>query len=954
MQIGATSPRRRPQLVDLNFVPVELRPRVFPFLTVGLALALVGGVLLLFGLAYASGDLDVRLAKSRQQVAEAQSVVNAANEDAARANLERQRIVSMQDDYRALAERQISWSRVLAAIADAPSGVSVESVEQSGFGVTVRGRASSYGATTEYLAGLRESDLFHDIALEVTGEAPAEGFVDSPAPVAPPSTPTRTSLSAEVPASTPTRLASFAPTQPAPTTTSRPTSTSSPTATATPGPTRTPVPTPAFDYAVASKTQSPRAVGANDVTYIRGRVEDEQGNLVSGATLRIASGGDWSAEGPVVDRRNGTFEFAVTRGTFSLLVLDARSEVATGLYTGSAGGSDAYDWEVVFRHTTMPAEAMTDENGTPLPTRTPTTTPSPSPTPISPGRNIAPDAHVEASANRNDERLAVDRDTATLWNSMLYPWSSAGDPPFIRLDYDQVRLVEGIELVVAQTPGGSTVHELWMMDEDGDWGTSPVTTFQQNTSDGQVLAYRLSPAREVKGLYVRTTRSPSFVAWREIRVYSPIAPPGGYLGATPTPVPTPISRGANIAPEADWVQVSANVADAGLTRDGDTGTIWNSGDDMPWADPSSPPFVEFDYAAPRWVEAIELVVAQGVAGDTIHEVWLRDADGDWDSSPVETFEESTSDGQVLSHHLSAARHVTGVYVRTTSSPSTVAWREIRIFEPVAPPGGFPTSTPRPTSTATPTATGTITPTPTATIAGSVSTATPTGSKPFAIPAGNVSSFEGEQPGFALANAVDANASTSWRPVGVTPTATMPNAYLTIDLVTDNASEYVPSADRLVAVGLRTDVVDFSSHTYSVSLLDTNGTPYSVASCEFAASSTIQRTCSFTPPYSNIRAVQIAISPNDGRAGVAEFQAWRSLRSGEPPTSIGSGPGAAPLTPTAWPGSVVAQPPRPAAVATSAPRSVPPARALATPPDVPTGGPVEFILLLETKPGSGYR
>jgi hypothetical protein len=88
VQVGTSAPRRRPQLVDLNFVPLEFRPRRFPFLTAGLALSLVGGILLLFGLAYLSGSANLEVARLTKQVEQSRAVVSAASGNAASANLE--------------------------------------------------------------------------------------------------------------------------------------------------------------------------------------------------------------------------------------------------------------------------------------------------------------------------------------------------------------------------------------------------------------------------------------------------------------------------------------------------------------------------------------------------------------------------------------------------------------------------------------------------------------------------------------------------------------------------------------------------------------------------------------------------------------------------------------------------------------------------------------------------
>lgn len=149
-----------------------------------------------------------------------------------------------------------------------------------------------------------------------------------------------------------------------------------------------------------------------------------------------------------------------------------------------------------------------------LPTVAPTATsiplPTPAPTPESP--NVALMAKVRVSYGEESQHFATDGDPETVWNSQNFP------SQWISITLDNLYLVERIELVVAQAPPGPTTNILWL-----DNGSGVRTQFhhlaETHTEDGQTLAIEMNPPRLTKGILVQTLDSPSWVAWREVRVF---------------------------------------------------------------------------------------------------------------------------------------------------------------------------------------------------------------------------------------------------------------------------------------------------------------------------------------------------------------------------------------------------------------------------------------------------
>jgi glucose/arabinose dehydrogenase len=120
-------------------------------------------------------------------------------------------------------------------------------------------------------------------------------------------------------------------------------------------------------------------------------------------------------------------------------------------------------------------------------------------------------ASTSVSAGADSAQKALDGNSETIW--------SAGSPPpqSYGLNLDKYYLVSRIELVVAQAPNGQTSHEIWLGNSSGKLTLykSLVNVF---TADGQTTKVDINPPILTDRVMIRTTSSPSFVAWREVRV----------------------------------------------------------------------------------------------------------------------------------------------------------------------------------------------------------------------------------------------------------------------------------------------------------------------------------------------------------------------------------------------------------------------------------------------------
>ena len=121
-------------------------------------------------------------------------------------------------------------------------------------------------------------------------------------------------------------------------------------------------------------------------------------------------------------------------------------------------------------------------------------------------------------------------------------WNLCG----IRSDYaprwfsvllDDLYLVDRIQLVVTQAPAGPTTHEVWLGNGSGGVRTLYKRFSDVHTEDGQTLDVAIDPPRRITEVLVITLDSPSWVGWREVRVFGslpedPWRGPGGASSGT--------------------------------------------------------------------------------------------------------------------------------------------------------------------------------------------------------------------------------------------------------------------------------------------------------------------------------------------------------------------------------------------------------------------------------------
>jgi len=109
--------------------------------------------------------------------------------------------------------------------------------------------------------------------------------------------------------------------------------------------------------------------------------------------------------------------------------------------------------------------------------------------------------------------FAVDGDPGTIWNS------GGGPLQWIQIDLGAAYDIAEIRLTVSQSPAGRTIHIVYGKGPGTGNDQTHLHTFDGVTQDSDVLSFApAEPLRAIRYIWIDTTRSPSWVAWREIEV----------------------------------------------------------------------------------------------------------------------------------------------------------------------------------------------------------------------------------------------------------------------------------------------------------------------------------------------------------------------------------------------------------------------------------------------------
>jgi preprotein translocase subunit Sec61beta len=157
---------------------------------------------------------------------------------------------------------------------------------------------------------------------------------------------------------------------------------------------------------------------------------------------------------------------------------------------------------------------FTDENGALMSLFAPKDHPDPCMPIVVANPNLAFGKPVKAPAALPDHppSAVVDENSGTTWIA------GAGPPQWIQINLQGTFRVSEIRLLVEQSPAGKTVHRV-LVRRAGSSTFELVHTFSGQTDDGSELVFSPStPLAKVQLVRIETVTSPSWVAWKEIRV----------------------------------------------------------------------------------------------------------------------------------------------------------------------------------------------------------------------------------------------------------------------------------------------------------------------------------------------------------------------------------------------------------------------------------------------------
>ena len=126
--------------------------------------------------------------------------------------------------------------------------------------------------------------------------------------------------------------------------------------------------------------------------------------------------------------------------------------------------------------------------------------------------NVALRGFGRVSVKSATAQLAIDGDTNSIWGA------EQNAPQWFSVTLDNRYLVDQIEMVITQAPAGPTTHEVWLGSGSGTRALYKRFT-EVHTEDSQTLRIAIEPPRSINEVLILTLDSPSWVAWREVRVF---------------------------------------------------------------------------------------------------------------------------------------------------------------------------------------------------------------------------------------------------------------------------------------------------------------------------------------------------------------------------------------------------------------------------------------------------
>ena len=159
-----------------------------------------------------------------------------------------------------------------------------------------------------------------------------------------------------------------------------------------------------------------------------------------------------------------------------------------------------------------PAQTLTVSTATPQPVVTA------APAPL--GENVAVLGYGSASTRDELGQLVVDNEAAHLAidGDLDSVWSSQQPAPqWFSVVLDDLYLANRIEMVVMQESAGPTTHDVWLGNGSGTRALHK-RLIDLPTVDGQTIGVAIEPPQIINEVLIHTVHSPSWVAWREVRV----------------------------------------------------------------------------------------------------------------------------------------------------------------------------------------------------------------------------------------------------------------------------------------------------------------------------------------------------------------------------------------------------------------------------------------------------
>jgi len=165
-------PERRPKLIDLNLLPLELQPRKVSKLSIGLVILTIVLACLIVPFIFMKANVDAECKPLQEEHDQLKTELNALyaikrDADALQAQIDaaESKLATIKQDYETFQDNLLLWAEIIEEIDEVIPGkkVTLQSITQKQFDITLTGTATKDDYAWDFITDLENSPYFSGV-----------------------------------------------------------------------------------------------------------------------------------------------------------------------------------------------------------------------------------------------------------------------------------------------------------------------------------------------------------------------------------------------------------------------------------------------------------------------------------------------------------------------------------------------------------------------------------------------------------------------------------------------------------------------------------------------------------------------------------------------------------------------------------------------------------------------